>query len=261
MFLAKMKIGFAVVLALGLVGAGASGWAYRSSLAAQAPAKEADKSSLQKPEKGKQEQARRLEDVKTLEAALALAERDLIEFEEQAAEKRANFKLRLLEMEEQLRQMERDHQNQREEGSADLKLHSAQLAELQGKLKSVLTNAANPDAASRQIKKDMDDQRDMIEREKKSIQVGENRRTKELVQLRKDIYHWREKLEMEERLQAIKRQRFADAVYATAIDLQRLQGRAHSSEPSDRTLRELIRKVDDLQREVTEMRRELRRSP
>src|SRR5262249_40996232 len=139
MFLAKMKMGFAVLLALGLVGAGAGGWAYRSSPAAQAREKSSEK---QKPaqrvqadeEKQAKRAAEREDQIKRADAEWRSIEKTLEEFEARTGTERADLRIRLLEMEERLNAMRGQHRTQQEVEFAALGTAKSKIEPLQQQL-------------------------------------------------------------------------------------------------------------------------------
>jgi RNA polymerase sigma factor (sigma-70 family) len=270
MLLAKMKVGFAAVLALGLVGAGASGWAYRSLLAAQVPDKSGDKTSAQKPEKEKEEEPNRLKEQLAERArnllqareVLDQTERELYKFEQIDSEERTDLRIRLLELEERLRAMRGQHRTQQEVEFADLGVAKNTLENLRQQLKQEVAVAKKPEDVPtvKRLQTQIQEQEDLVHRMQDQFEVKNRQRTEKEIELRRETYLAEEKLERHDRLAAIRRKRITDSMDAASERLRNLQNDDRPADPSGRTLRELIRKVDDLQREVTELRRELRRA-
>jgi hypothetical protein len=271
MFLAKMKIGFAVVLALGLVGAGAGGWAYRSSLAAQVPDKGAEKASPQKPEKEKQQDVERLKEQlaerarKLLQArdALDRSEQELNDFEQRDAEERANLRMRLLEMEERLNAMRGEHRMRQVAELEDLGREKNKRDALQHEWRTWIEKARKPEEnpSFKELQVEIMKQEDVVKDMESRFNAANRKRTEAVIEFRREMYLAEEKLERHDRLAAIRRKRIMDAMETASDRLRNLQNDDRPSDPSNRNLREVIRKVDDLQREVTELRREMRRSP
>jgi RNA polymerase sigma factor (sigma-70 family) len=268
MFMTKLKTVGAVLLALGLLGVGAGGWAYRPAPAALAsPGEAADQPTAPAQPAAERRPAantnERLDDAqKRLDEAQAMLEQR----DAEAGQAQTEQRLRLLELEESMRNLERRHDRQRERETAALKEAEADLKQARKGLRQVQEmiragaseEAARPHgaAAERAVK----EAQELVQQREEQLERGEAVRRRERIDLRRELFLEEEKLHRLERQSDARRRRAAEDVEAATERLRQLQG-GPRAEPADRLLRDLLRKVDALQAEVDELRRQMRRTP
>lgn len=249
MFLGKIKVALVIILAVGMAGAG-TGWLARGTAGdptADAPAKPlpakpgSDRAALiERARKSLQGIEHAAED---MEAVLT---RQLIDVRE-----------RLVEAEERLREARRQPLETPVEVEKRLLKEEAADVELTiGKLK----RAAKPeDERLRKFLRQLDSIRSELARIDRSANAAREKRFGAIVQLRKQIVQDEERVRQLERKQAIMRERFARKWDEAADRLRRLEDRGPAALGGDPALRKLERKLDALQRDLTELRRAVRR--
>jgi hypothetical protein len=160
--------------------------------------------------------------------------------------------------------MEREHARHRERELANLKALEFDVSKARESLRADLAKIADKEQAEKIAKK----QAEAIEErnvrwmaEEAEFRAAEAKRSKEMLDLRKEMLREEAKMQRLERQNAASHRRATEKVEAVNEAIRQLQGGAPRSEPSNQLLEELRRKVDALQRDVTELRRELRRPP
>jgi RNA polymerase sigma factor (sigma-70 family) len=279
MLLAKIKTAVVVVLTLGLIGAGAGGWAYRSALAAQAHTKDADKPAkeaskpLARPIQGDAEKPPRdigAEKLKALREELQRAQDELEQMEDRGAKAKEDSQVQLMALEERFRLAEREQTRQRERELALLKDAGQELLSAQKAfyvLRNDFSKFSPPPDKAKEYEKALQWREDEVNRKKAALaeqdanfRKAEEKRTEEMIDLRTRVMVEQNRLEQIERRLAAQRQRAADRVETILQRIRQIEGPNPPVEAPNRQLMELIRKVDALQREVSELRRELRRT-
>jgi hypothetical protein len=296
MWLTKLKVTAAVLLAVGVAGAGAGTLAIGVFGAEQPSARAAEEpkppvpAREQQPQRPPTGEARReappdrtQENQPTLERKAAGAA-----LEEMKAVFQRNERIWTAEVvearkalvvaEEKVRRLERRQAAEREKEQAELKATVRQpllqaekvLETLQTRLEDFrkLTANNNPgiEGMERQIKQKRLQVEDLREKARAELRELEQRfekmedtRTDQLVKARQEVVVAEERIATIERQQVIERESDRARVEAAEARVGRLAGDLPRGAPVDPRVRELESKVERLLREVAELRRELRR--
>jgi RNA polymerase sigma factor (sigma-70 family) len=261
MFVNKLKWAVALVMVMCLGGTGLGWWAYRGNAGrpearagrppderrpndeaggdravppAKKPAADEDR------EKALAEEKERL--LRKANVELDRAEREADELEKKLSEEMVQLRLALMQAEEELRSTERQEALKREEIQAELKKIDREMAEVDKKV-------ARPEDAKK-LKAPLEERAARLR--------AMARESRDRAELREKMVKAEEDIRLAERLADRARARAADHIEEATARLRQAQGQALPEKTPD--LRSLERKLDRLQREVEELRRELRRS-
>jgi hypothetical protein len=181
----------------------------------------------------------------------------------------------LVTLEETLRVKERLHAAMRDHDSLELdtfqreiKSKEEAIQRTMAELVKVREAAGNPEDLSKLAKRLEDraqTEKEQLQKERQALRrLSEEVEAKwgaELIDLRQEMVTAEEGLRLLERQQATQRQRFETRREAAEDRLRQLEGIPLRGEPTNRGLAELEKKIEALQREVSDLRRELRRQP
>jgi RNA polymerase sigma factor (sigma-70 family) len=259
----KIKIAAVVMCVLGLSGAGA-GWLTRGRAVAEAAPPVAEKP----PEQGLPRAAepdRQQELRKEIDLIRARLE-DLTAVEERAAqrlsEQMISERLRLVELQDELRIRQQNGQLEDEEKQAGFKEAARRICDLEEMLRKLdkSFDKSNEDGNKRVegVKKVLQKERETFENERNIFLKHQIERIKALRPLRGEVYQVEETLRRMETHQARQREELAEQRQALRTRLQQLEEISLRIEPADR-LRDLERKLDALRRDVNELRRAVER--
>jgi RNA polymerase sigma factor (sigma-70 family) len=314
MWMTKVTMAAAVLLAVGVVGSGTGLLTFRGPGAEQPFAKNAeeapagaaahenepdepqqDKALEERREKERQERAlqerqererqeRALEDRRAKERQLQhdRAQADLEKLDDQSGERERAWteeliraRKKLVTLEETLRVKERLHAALRDHDSLELDTFQREIKSKEeaiqrttAELAKVRETVANPEDLSKLAKRLEDraqTEKEQLQKERQALrrlsEEVEAKWSAELIDLRQEMVTAEEGLRLLERQQATQRQRFETKREAAEDRLRQLEGLPLRGEPTNRGLAELEKKIEALQREVSDLRRELRRQP
>jgi RNA polymerase sigma factor (sigma-70 family) len=204
------------------------------------------------------ERAQAKDQVNRLEAVLQKQE-------EQWSDELIEARKQLLIAEEQLRRLERRQAAQRERGQEQVELRRAEedVLWLQNTLREMAAREKNAElsAGRRQLSLQLDEARAKLRKLEPLVEKLEQQRTEELIEARQKVVIAEERLRQLERRQATQRERTQAQLQAADERIRQLQGAPSQPAPAQGRIQELERKVDQLLREMAELRREMRRKP
>jgi RNA polymerase sigma factor (sigma-70 family) len=213
----------------------------------------------QRPEPKAQEQDEGR--ARTLDQAhkeVAVLEREFQVREQRWTDEMIEARKRLVAQEEQFRELEQEIAARKERQRSEIKVLEERLHQLRTMLLQIKQVSKEGDAA---IKKTKAELRDVEERVKDRLQEQwELRRTDELIKARQALVAADESLRLIERRQAMERARWQSRLDAADQRVMQLQGGAPQGRgPIERRQQQLEEKLDRLLREMTEIRREIKR--
>jgi RNA polymerase sigma factor (sigma-70 family) len=274
MFMTKLKIAAALLLAVGVAGSGAGALTY-GGMAGEQAGPQAEKSSTP-PRVDREEQkaepirpvVRTREDKLNLAAAddpaprierekrsqllpaardyLHHAEEEYYEQERRWIRQLVEARLRLMQTEDQLRMAERENNPEAEKVSSRLKTEREEVKQAE----EVYADKDNPHLKAR---------REALRRVQEKWDRITSDRANLLSKVRREFVEAEGDLRLLERMQAIQREKALRELEAAGDQVRRLQVASPQMEPAARGSMELEVKVDRLLREIAELRREIRR--
>ena len=254
MFMTKLKIAAAILFAVGVTGSGAGVLTYGGVAEEQAKprAQKAATAAANEPDgKGTKLSARAGKGSELiapdLERELALAESDYVQQERKWSKELVEARLRLMQTEDKLRNSGNEFYSSDEHDIRNRLTHSeAQLRQRE---------RAMADKEHPRIKQSREETRRLQEQwndiTDKHAQV--------LADARREFVNAEEDLRLLERLQTMKREKAIRKLQAADEQVRRLQGGVSHVESAARGSLELETKVDQLLRELADLRREIRR--
>jgi RNA polymerase sigma-70 factor (ECF subfamily) len=257
MWMTKLKLTAAVVLAVGLLGGGVGLFAYRAladdvrSGARTAGREEQPPGALPagEPERTRQPVQERAASRDRAGAAVELLDKDIQKREEVWASELLQARIKVLDAEENLHQLEQKLSRERERERADIQQVEQQLR--QGK-------TFPPSKQQTEFLKDLEERLRMLD---DRWEERERVRTRVLTDARKELMVADLHLRLLERQQARQRARAEEMLRAAEERLQQLEGGTGRAGPSGGREADLGRKLDDILRELNDLRREIRRRP
>jgi hypothetical protein len=273
MFMTKLKIAGALLLAVGVAGSGAGALTYRG-MAGEQNGPQAEKPSTPPRVEREEQKAEPIRPVvRTREDKLKLAaaddpapriEREKIEREKIAldyhrdteqlyseqerrwVQQLVEARLRLMRTEDQLRMTERENNPEAEKVSSRLKAEREEFKQAE----EVYANKDHPHLKVR---------REALRRVQEKWDRITSDRANLLSKVRREFVEAEEELRLLERMQAIQREKALRELEAAGDQVRKLQVAPSQMEPAARGSMELEVKVDRLLREIAELRREIRR--
>jgi len=257
----KVKMAVVLLCVFGVTGIGA-GWLTRgrvgaetTPLAAQPPANK-DLPDAIVPER--RDNAK--DEIRRIHAAMdMLAEKEHVQ-EAKLSEEMIEVKLRLVELQDELRIREREGQQEDEVSQSAFKDARRSIRRLEEMCRGIDRTLKPEDAKkhSEQFKQQLQKEREAFDEELSRYRENQIKRVQVLRPIRKEVYRVEETLRSIEVRQTRQREDFAAKRQALFARLQQLEEMSSRVEPADR-LREVERKLDALRRDVNELRRAVER--
>jgi RNA polymerase sigma factor (sigma-70 family) len=259
MMWSKIKIAVMVACVMGLTGAGA-GWLTRSRVVAEMAPPAAEKP----PEQGlsraaeldRQNEIRK--EIDRIQARLEKLTASEKQQDERLSEQMILARLRLAELQDELRIRQQNGQLGDEEKQAETKEATRRLRELEAMLQVLDKNAEEGNKRVEEVKKRLQKERETFENVKNNVLKHQIERIRSLGPLRGEVYQAEEILRRLETRQARHQEEFAEQRQALRTRLQQLEVSTLRLEPADR-LHDVERKLDALRRDVNELRRAVER--
>ena len=188
-----------------------------------------------------------------------LAEKEHVQ-EAKLSEEMIEAKLRLVELQDELRIREREGQQEDEVSQSAFKDARRSIRRLEEMCRGIDRTLKPEDAKkhSEQFKQQLQKEREAFDEELSRYRENQIKRVQVLRPIRKEVYRVEETLRSIEVRQTRQREDFAAKRQALFARLQQLEEMSSRVEPADR-LREVERKLDALRRDVNELRRAVER--
>jgi hypothetical protein len=255
----KLKVLAAVVLAVGAVGGGVGWLTYRVG-GAEPPAPRAEARTSAAPLGRSEPEGARVaaeEQAKQLDKAVDDAkarERALRDMEDQWLEELIQARRRLMVKEESLQALEREQAEARERERGDRNSRAARIRELEARIEEVAATSRDPEKQIARLREELGVQIEVARK-------VEAERSRALLHAREELMVAEEQLRLLERRQAAQRARLQVRLEVAEERVQRLQGEPARRDAPDRRLAEVEGKLDQVLRELAELRRDLRHPP
>jgi RNA polymerase sigma factor (sigma-70 family) len=261
MILSKLKFAAAVAMTLGLIGGGA-GWMARTpggagvALADGPPAKaEPPKSAPTKEEQRHAELAERQRaQTSLLRVKLQELQDQLSRFEKIWTRDRIDARLRLAEAEEKYKRLERDLADDKTAERTGMLDFESKIAEAQRQ-----RGRAGNDETEKRLAARANDLGTEAHRYHERHQKSQAEFAVAILEARRDMVTAEEQLSLLDRQVALKRRTHQSAVEELQDSLYRSQGAGGDANPTDRKVKDLEHKLDDVLRELADLRRDLKK--
>jgi RNA polymerase sigma factor (sigma-70 family) len=266
MWLSKIKLVIAFVVVAGAIGmAGTSvGWRLLARASANSPPAAEEAETKQTPRRDEAQERERLRKARILlaEEDLQKAENEADKIEDQLTEQMIQARVRLIQLEMQLRTIEREHQDQREEEVKEIKGHKASVAYQDVQMSGIRERVKKGEDVPtlKRTEEVLTRSRERLRKKEAEFAAAEEKHMKEYLQLRKEIITEEERVKSIERQQIRRRDKAAVRREAAADRLRQLEIEPAAVDGSERRLDQLERTLERLRRELSELRRELRES-
>jgi RNA polymerase sigma factor (sigma-70 family) len=268
MIVSKLKLTAAVVLAVGVIGTGI-GLAVRPltgpgrafAEAPQAPGRaEEKKGSSSAPKPATDDRRAALELAEKLREELAVAEAKLEDQEEKWARDRVEARLKLAEAEERLKQLERELAPDRQPELTQMRTADEEISRLRVSLNSMRVAVAREnDPAVQNHKRKLDEAEKAQKMLRDKYEKWQAEQLGKLLDARRAVVDAEEQLFLLDRRTALRRRAWQSRVEEIQDRLYREIGLTARSDSAEHKIKDLERKLDEVLKELSELRRELRK--
>jgi RNA polymerase sigma factor (sigma-70 family) len=264
MLLSKIKMTVALVLVASLVGVAGTGagWRLFGRAAANTPAAAGENQEQpSKREAASERERQRNLRVTQVRDQLAKAEAEAEDVERRLTDQLIEARLRLIELEFQLRRLEHEQTRQRDAEAKVIMELRLEVMRTEDQMKEWKARGPQPEAEPgyQRLKAELPTRRARLQEKEAELASAEEPRTKEYLRLRKEMIREEERFRSLEGQQAIQRDKAAASREAAAERLRQLEDESAPVDPAERRLLQLERTLERLRRELGELRRELRR--
>jgi RNA polymerase sigma factor (sigma-70 family) len=258
MTLTNLKVAVATIAVLGTCGAG-MGWLTRGGQAAPTAAAAEVKAKPSQPWPAANEEKRRDEAALVqVRDELRRRQKQAEAVEEMMVDELIRARQEHMELEEQLRKEERGQRDP----AADPRCQQLrdEANRIQASMDEILARSVAGDAgaALERLRVRLRQVEGELESRLKELDAVEEARAKPIFNLRKSLIEKEERLRLLERRQAARREEMARGIEAAEAKLRQLED-ARAPERADRDLREIVRSLEALRREVADLRQDVQR--